>query len=728
MGKFQTKRVPVMRFLPKLAVAMLTAALCPTGAAQAQPALPDAPIPYEALAKPAPRAPARPRPTTPPAAAAAAAAEAEAGAEGLPAAGVAGIDPARLEAYLDGVIGSAMVRDRIAGVTVSVVQNDQVIFKKGYGHASLNPLRPVDPDRTLFRIGSISKTFTWILLMNEIQAGRVRIDAPINLYLPEALQIRDQGFTQAIQVSHLLDHTPGFEDRVLGQLMERNFDRERPMAQYLRQERPRRVREPGQFPTYSNYGVGLAGQALVYVSGQPFEELVEQKITGPLGMTRTTFREPHPPRQGVPAPMAPSLARDLSKGFRWSPAKGFEARPFEYLGHLAPAGSASSTAADMAKYMIVLLNDGVYRPAAEAAPGEAAPRPAQTIFGPATARAFRTPLRPNEAGVNDWPHGFIAYPLPGDRKGYGHAGGTLSFSSNMVVAPDLDLGVFISVNTENGAELAARLPAQLVAQFYGPAIAPPQEGDPELRTSARLYEGHYLGTRRAYVGLERFVGFILSGVSVQVTRDGRLITRRLGGAQTWVPEGDPASGRFVSTAGPDRLVFDLSGGKASAFQGTYNDVRFQRVGLWSRPTVLAWLAGLSALAAISTLVGLALRNRRDLRQTQIQSQASLVQTIQAVLWLLAMGLFATWIMGASDTAQVVYAWPGARLILASACALVASVLTVFTLAALLSIWRGGRRLDSWPVMRKVAFTATTLLYAAFAVVLFHWGALTPWSS
>ena len=426
--------------------------------------------------------------------------------------------------------------------------------------------------------------------------------------------------------------------------------------------------------------------------------------------------------------MAPSLARDLSDGFRWSPAKGFEARPFEYLGHLAPAGSASSTAADMARYMIVLLNDGVYgqAPAADAtADGPAQP---QAIFGPTTARAFRTALRPNEAGINDWPHGFITYPLPGGRKGYGHAGGTLSFSSNMLVAPDLDLGVFVSVNTENGAELAARLPAQVVAQFYGPASAPPQGGDPELRRSARLYEGHYLGTRRAYVGLERFVGFILSGVSVQVSRDGRLVTSGLNGVQTWVPEGDAAAGRFVSTTGPERLVFDLGGGRASAFQGTYNDVRFQRVGLWSRPAVLAWLAGLTALAAVATFVGLALRNRRDLRQTQIQSQASLVQTIQAVLWLLAMGLFAAWLMGATDTAQVVYGWPGARLILASACALVASVLTLVTLASLLSIWRGGRRLDSWPVTRKLAFTATTLLYAAFAVVLFHWGALTPWSS
>lgn len=717
-----------MRSLPKLAVAML-AALCLPAEGLAQSALPDAPIPYETLSQPAPRPAARPRTATarpPQPAQPAAAAETES----PPGPGVAAIDPARLEAYLDGVIGSAMLRDRIAGVTVSVVQNDQVILKKGYGHASLAPLRPVDPDRTLFRIGSISKTFTWILLMNEIQAGRIRIDAPINLYLPEALQVRDQGFTQPIQVAHLLDHSPGFEDRVLGQLMERSFERERPLAQYLRQERPRRVREPGQFPTYSNYGVGLAGQALVYVSGRPFEELVERQITGPLGMTRTTFREPHPPRQGIPAPMAPSLAQDLSEGFRWSPAKGFEARPFEYLGHLAPAGSASSTAADMARYMIVLLNDGVYGPAVAggAGTGETAPTQAQAIFDAATARAFRTPLRPNDAGVNDWPHGFIAYPLPGGRKGYGHAGGTLSFSSNMVVAPELDLGVFISVNTENGAELAARLPAQLVAQFYGPMAGAPPAGNPDLRRSARVYEGHYLGTRRAYVGLERFVGFILSGVSVQVTRDGRLVTSRLEGAQTWVPQGDPAAGRFISTTGPERLVFETRGGRAAAFQGTFNDVRFQRVGLWSRPAALAWLAGLSALAAIATFVGLALRNRRDLRQTQIQSQASLVQTIQAALWLLAMGLFGAWIAGATDTAQVVYAWPGPGLILASACALVASVLTLVTLASLLSIWRGGRRLDSWPVMRKVAFTATTLIYAAFAVVLFHWGALTPWSS
>ena len=77
----------------------------------------------------------------------------------------------------------------MAGATVSVVQNGQAVLKKGYGFASLNPRKPVDPDRSLFRIGSISKTFTWILVMKEVEAGRMRLDAPINLYLNEKVRL-----------------------------------------------------------------------------------------------------------------------------------------------------------------------------------------------------------------------------------------------------------------------------------------------------------------------------------------------------------------------------------------------------------------------------------------------------------------------------------------------------------------------------------------------------------
>jgi CubicO group peptidase (beta-lactamase class C family) len=151
---------------------------------------------------------------------------------------VAPLPPADLEAYVDGVVRDRMARDHIAGVTIAVVQNGQVVLKKGYGVASLKDGRKVDPDTTLFRVGSISKTFTWIALMNEVEAGRMRLDTPINVYLPEKLQLKDQGKKTPVRLRDLMTHTAGFEDRALGQLFERDPRRERSLELYLRQERP----------------------------------------------------------------------------------------------------------------------------------------------------------------------------------------------------------------------------------------------------------------------------------------------------------------------------------------------------------------------------------------------------------------------------------------------------------------------------------------------------------
>lgn len=622
------------------------------------------------------------------------------------------IPPAELEAYVDGVVRSAMDRDHIAGVTVSVVQNGQVVLKKGYGLASLSPARKVDPDQTLFRVGSISKTFTWIALMKEIEAGRIRQDAPINLYLPERLQVRDQGYRTPVRVINLMDHSPGFEDRALGHLFERNFDRVRPMADYLRQERPRRVRAPGSSSAYSNYGAALAGQAVSYVAGKPFERLIEESIFVPARMNSTSFREPHPPKAGIPGAIPERLGANISEGYRWTPA-GYVARPFEYISQVAPAGSVSSTAADMARYMQLLLNGGTLDGA--------------VIYGPVAAQAFRTPIRKTAPGINGWRHGFMEYALPGGRTGFGHAGGTLSFLSNMVVVPDLNLGVFISTNTETGGDLAHGLVGDVVQQFY---VAPqnfPRSGSRELAERGRDFAGYYVGTRRAYRGLESMVGLMIGGSSVAVTPDGYLVVSNGGKSETFVPQGDLAEGRFISATGADHLAFASDGGRARSFQSSMGEQTFERAGFWKRPMALAVLAGLVGLAALATIGGLFMRNRREFRETSIQRQASLLQTTQAILWLTALALFGGWAMGASDIANVMYRWPGATLIIASACVLVAAALTLGGLILMPAIWRGGRRVDSWTALRKAAFTFTALLYGAFALMLGLWGALTPWS-
>ena len=692
--------------------------------------MPAEPIPYAEIrpqrARPAPNPRPGPRPAVrrapPSVAAALAAAPLIAGAPPL-APGVAApvtgarlpagqpMPPAELEAFVDAIVRDAMDREHIAGVTVGVVQNGAVVLQKGYGFADLQPRRAVDAQRTLFRIGSVSKTFTWVLLMRQVEAGRMRLDDPVARYLPERVRPLTDGFDRRIRLRNLMDHSAGYEDRALGQLMERDADRVRPLDLYLRQERPKRVREPGLVSSYSNYGVGLAGLATALAAKRPFERMAEEDIFLPLGMTRTSFREIRQDKRGLPGAMPQGLAADMSDAYRWTPL-GFQKREFEYIGQLAPAGSASSTAADMNRYMLMLLGDGSWN--------------GVTVFGPTAARAFRTPLRKKPVGVNGWAHGFATYDLPGGYRGYGHGGATLSFMSNMVVVPQLGLGVFISTNTESGQALSGRLPDRLVRRFYAGELTFPRPGSPELARNARAYTGQYLTTRRTYSGLEGFIGAISGGAGASVTPDGRL-TIGTGQVATLVPEGPLADGRFIATDGDERLLATFDGGRVTGFTDGFGAQTLERVPWWRHPTLLAGLALMTGFAAVATLVGAVARNRRDTRENQGQSRAAVLQGIQGALWLVAMGVFGAWAAQSSDVAPIMYNWPGPLIVTASACALMAAALTLATLVALPAVWRGGRRVDSWSARRKLFFTLTVLIYASFSVLLGMNGALSPWS-
>ncbi|MBX3483834.1 MAG: beta-lactamase family protein [Phenylobacterium sp.] len=690
--------------------------IAPAATAQ-EAALPKAPLPYAQVRPKA--APARPASATAPAATPARAAVAGAAptvanlprlANGARLATGQPLNPAELEAFVDGWMADAMAREHVAGASVSVVQNGQVILKKGYGFANLSPRKPVDPDRSLFRIGSISKTFTWILLMREVEAGRVRLDAPVNLYLPD--KVRLPGKSSRVTVANLMDHTVGFEDRALGQLFESDPRRIRPLDLYLRQERPDRVREPGRISSYSNYGAALAGAAAVYGSGKSFERKAEEAIFVPLGMRHTTFREPRDERRGLPAAMPEPLRADIAQGYGWRNA-GFMPDKYEYIGQVAPAGAASSTAGDMSRYMLMLLGDGSWN--------------GVTVFGPKAAQAFRSPMRRMPTGVNGWAHGFMTMDLPGDHKGYGHLGATIAFMSNMTLVPDLGLGVFVATNTETGRAVAGPLPEAIVRHFYAPPATFPRAGTRELADAADTFGGGYLTTRRAHGGLEGFVDLLTGGAEVRVTNGGRLLITRNGESKAFVPDGPVGEGRFIAAQDEERVAFHVRDGRATSFQPWSNTETLIRAPLTERPTTLAAMALLTALAAVATLIGLALRNRRELRQNQIQSRAALVQNIQAGLWLAALVLFLAFAANASDLQAIMYGWPGPLVITASASALVAAALTLVTIAALPAVWQGGRRVDSWTAARKVFFTLTVLIYTAFSVLLAMNGALEPWS-
>ena len=618
------------------------------------------------------------------------------------------IAPLDLARFVDGAAADALAADHIAGMSVAVVQDGQVVVLKGYGMA--HPGVPVDPARTLFRIGSLSKTFTWIALMKEVERGRVKLDAPVNTYLPASLRVPDQGFHQPIRVIDLMSHAAGFEDISLGHLSEARGDRVTPLFTYLARHRPNRVREPGQLASYSNYGAALAGAMLVHLNGQDYETLIEREVIGPLGLADTTFREPYGPRAGLPAPMPAKLSAQLSGGFVWS-GSGFRPAPFDYLSQIAPAGAASATAADMARYMRLLLAggelDGV------------------RIFDDRTASAFRTPILDVPRGVNGWAHGFMVRPMPGGFASYGHGGATTTFFTNMALIPDLGLGVFVTTNTDTGRPFAERLPKLIVQQFYLPS-APTRiaAGDPGLVKVAGRYAGAYVSTRRAYSGLEAFVNLMDGHDAVSVTSAGYLVTKVSGAGQAWVPDGAP--GRFRAADGDQQLVFRLDGqGRAMSFPGARGTFTLQRAGLALDPDlfrILAWLV--LATAAATWIVALA-RRGLGIGRTRSQAAATSLTLAAAALWPLAIVTFEAWF---SARGVIDGPWPSPVVLTASSAALGAAAASLALLAMTPLCWR---RPDAPPVgwsrWRKGGHLLVATIFVAFAGLVALRGGLTPWA-
>ena len=622
------------------------------------------------------------------------------------------IPPMELERFVDGVVRDAMAAEHVAGVSVAIVQDGRTVLLKGYGVSGVGSGHAVDPAKTLFRVGSISKTFTWITLMKEVERGRIRLDAPVNDYLPPRLKIPDQGFKRPIRVRDLMSHSSGLEDVELRHLFVEKPEDLMSKEDFLANDRPNRVREPGVLSSYSNYGAALAGEIVARLNGEDYETVVEREVFRPLGMADTTFREPYPPRPGLAAPMPKALAARVSTGFIWG-GSGYRPYGFEYVSQDAPAGSVSTTAADMARYMRMQLAGGGLDGA--------------QIYGAQTAQAFRTPLMDVPSGVNGWAHGFMIRPLPGGFSGYGHGGALQAFFSNMVVAPDLGLGVFATTNTSTGRGLVERLPNLIAQRFYAPeaplSFAPP---DPGLTRLADRYAGTYFTTRRTYSGLEKFVGLLKDADKVSVTRSGYLVTGSGGQAQAWVPDGAP--GRFRAADGDQRLTFALDArGRAVSSPAPRGTFSLERASLVHEPALFAAAAALAFTAALATWIGAFTRIGRDVRPTAWQWRAHLLSLGVATLWLMAFAAFGLAFAGGTPP-EIVYTWPGPAVLTASTAALLAALGSLALLVLTPLAWRDpAAGQGGWSLWRKGRHVLAALVFVVFASLVAAWGGLTPWA-
>jgi CubicO group peptidase (beta-lactamase class C family) len=455
-----------------------------------------------------------------------------------PLAGRGPTDEREVEAFLDGFFAQQLESYKIPGATVSVVSDGEVLFAKGYGQADVAKEEPVVADETLFRIASTSKLFTATAVMQLVEEGKLDLDEDVNAYLDD-VEVPDTYPGRPVTLRHLLTHTAGFEEAFTGSGA-RDATEVEPLGEYLSGKTPARVRPPGEAMAYSNYGMSLAGHVVEEVSGVPFERYVEENVTDPLGMERTTFDQP-PPLE---------LRERLATGYERPRGPEPVAGPFEYIDD-APAGSASTTATDMAAFMIAHLQDGRY--------GD--PR----ILEEATAKEMHERQFAAHPRLDGMAYGFMEGTMNGERV-LEHGGNLFRFHALAALLPEHDVGIFVAYNSygEDGDFAEYELVKAFMDRYY-PEAAPPPAPEPLAQGppgSAERVAGSYRSTRSNQSGFEK-VFTLLGGARVTANGDGSITTTGVpiqedftGPEQRWV-EVEPLL--FRAEGSDEHVAFEEDG-------------------------------------------------------------------------------------------------------------------------------------------------------------------------
>lgn len=669
-----------MRTFTLLATAVLTLATLTATAQKKNPPATAAPTAAAATAAPAAEAPAAPTTATTPAA--------------VP------LTADDLNAWLDGYMPYALRTGDLAGAVVAVVKDGQILVQRGFGYSDVEKRTPVDPKLTLFRPGSVSKLLTWTAVMQQVEQGKINLDADVNQYIDFKIPARDG---KPVTMRELMQHVAGFEEQAKG-IMSDN-----PQAPgyeaLLKQWVPERVFAPGSTPAYSNYGASLAGYIVARVSGETFDDYIDKHIFAPLDMKHSTFRQP------LPADLAPLM----SKGY---PQASEPAKPFEIVGP-APAGSLASPGEDMAHFMIAHLQNGEYH--------------GNRILKAETAEMMHNSPLTILPPLNRMELGFFETNING-REVIAHLGDTQNFHTSLHLFLKEGVGFYVSFNSLGKEGAAGSLRGALFEDFadrYFPA-AETNAAKVDEKTAARhaaLLKGHWANSRGSQSSFLASVG-LFGQTKLGVNAKGELVTpfKGLNGKPLHWVETAPFVWRDPN--GHERLAAKVVDGKAVRFSidGISPFMVFDRVsgsedGAWLLPAFYCAMGALLLTAVFWPITAIV---RRRFGATLALSPEALrayrFSKIGSILLAAALGLWAfTVIRMFSDFNNLTNRFNG-NIRFAQVFGILAFVLGSALIAwNLWTVWSGARRWPAkvWSIV--LALSACVVLWVAFAFNLIGFG-------
>ena len=478
-----------------------------------------------------------------------------------------------LELFFDELISAQLQDLHIAGATLAVVGNGSVLLTKGYGYRNIAPSRPVLADETLFRVASISKTFVATAVMQLVENGTLDLNANVNTYL-ETFKVPDT-FPEPVTLTHLLTHTAGFEENYVPITV--YTDNNLPsLEEILTEEIPARVWPVGEASAYSNWGYALAGYIIQEMSGIRFEDYIDEYILQPLGMEHSSFY------QDLPYP----LDRDHSRGYVYDDDSGFIPQYPEIMT-IPPAGGLSTTATDMAVFMLANLQNGTYN--------------GHRILENETIQEMHQPHFTSHAVMPGVCLGFYEMVI-NNQTVITHEGDARFFKSQMTLLPEHGIGLFISYNTPTSEEPRKDLLEAFMDEYF-PLPHSSVVPIPDHSERVHRYVGHYMKMRTAYTTVEKFellTALPYATVEVVANSDG---TIQLFG-ETYV-EVEPLLFREV-TGDSDRIfafVEDENGVITHLYDSDFCPTAWKRLQWYESPPFFEGLLWFSLFFLLLTLIG-----------------------------------------------------------------------------------------------------------------------------
>jgi CubicO group peptidase (beta-lactamase class C family) len=362
---------------------------------------------------------------------------------------------------LESTIHSEMERAGVPACAVAIVLSNEIVFARGFGVASVDTGGDVDAD-TLFRLGSTTKMFTAATLVSLAEEGKVNLEKPIGNYVkglhPKLAQL----------TSHqLLTHTAGLADETK---MEGLHDDSALGISARALKDDLCFTEPGRIWSYSNPGYWLAGVVIEETSGQPYADAVRDRILGPLGMKRSTFR----PTQAMTWPLAIGHGPE-GRG------KPQVIRPLADNAAGRPAGQLFTSVNEYARFCIAFMNDGKLD--------------GKRVLSPFIIEKLSTPSVAVPGSARHYGYGLSVEGRDGLRW-LSHAGNRTGYGSQVKMCPAKKFAVIILCNkTGESLPRVANESVHVVLGISPPGRQPAPKVEPIAQTELQRYAGTYSNGR-----------------------------------------------------------------------------------------------------------------------------------------------------------------------------------------------------------------------------------------